>query len=122
MVSRLNSRGATHLHSQVGMHKHLKLPGLLVLVRDHYGRAQAAPLQGDTVDEVELVGPQGLDTVVERGAAKSKVELDGQVGRGGVVGRLAGALAQELPPRRARKAVLGKFGGDGVIGGGAEDL
>lgn len=104
------------------MRQHLEVPGLVVLVGDDQGGGEAGPLQGDAVDDVELVGPQLLCGGVERGAAQAEVELDREVLGGRVAGRLAGGLAQELPPRRAREAVLRQLGRGGVVGRGAEDL
>lgn len=112
----------THLDPQIGVRQHLELPGLVVLVRDDQGGGEAGALQGDAVDDVELVGPQLPGGGVERGAAEPEVELDREVLGGRVAGRLAGRLAQELPPRRARKPVLRQLGRGGVVGRGAEDL
>lgn len=104
------------------MRQHLELPGLLVLVRDDERGGEAGALEGDAVDDVELVGPELPGGGVERGAAKSEVELDREVLGGRVAGRLAGRLAQELPPRRAREPVLRQLGRGGVVGCCSEDL
>lgn len=82
------------------------------------------PLQGNAVDKVEVVRPQGPRIFVERRRAETEVEL--HVGVGSALGAVGlgfgGRLAEELPPRAASEAVLGQFGGRLVVRCRAEDL
>lgn len=106
----------TYIDLEVGVQQGLEVKWNIAVVGDDESCAEGFGIEGDAVNEVELVGPQGLDVFGEVLRGQAKVELDARRGP------LAGGAAEELPAGVASESVLGELGGRFVIGSGAEDL
>jgi len=103
------------------MEQRVTVKRLIIVVRSHNCRCQAARAERDAVDERKLEGPGLARGRVEpfRCAAKPEVKFHGRRAGCGLGRR----LAEEFPARGPREAVLDEFRRLGMVRGwGAEHL
>lgn len=107
-----------YLDLEIGMEQGLELEGLITLVTDDQCCDKALSIEGNAVEQSELIGPELLGIIIEVFRRQAEIEFD-TMRRAGA---LASGLSEEFPARIAGESMLGELGSSFVVGGGAKYL